>query len=196
MKNFLRFFVVFVAATSLSSCGSLKMFSSKKVELPLDYIDSSAKLNIRDFFNGEIEAFGIKQDESGKIINTMNIKINGKWDDTKGVIKQSFSYDDGTKDSRIWLITLDSNGNFEAVGHDVTNAAKGRQIGNAAQSNYSLMLSGKNGKEEFSFEDKMYLIDDKSMIIISTFKKQGLKINAADKTNSGKTIISLKKIGN
>ncbi len=164
----------------------------KKAAVPLDYIESSSKLDIKKFFNGDIEAFSIKQDENEKIIGTAIIKISGKWDENKGTIQQNFVYNDGTKDSRTWLITLNSDGTFDAIGHDVSSPAQGKQIGNAALSNYTLAFGSKAAKEEVSFDDRMYMVDEKSMIMISSFKKLGSK--SVGKNLSGKSIISLKKI--
>ncbi len=108
------------------------------------------------------------------------------------MIQQNFTYSDGTKDSRTWLVTVDSDGTFESIGHNVVAPAQGKQTGNAAQSLYSLMLGSKANKEEMNFEEKMYLVDEKSMIMIVNFDKK-----KADKVSSGKMIFSLtKKIAN
>jgi hypothetical protein len=183
MKNFSRFFLAVFFVSSLSSCAFLDRFNKAP---ELDFLDRGSKIDLKKFFNGEIEAFAITQDENGKISGTQTAKISGKWDENKGVIQQNFIYADGTKDSRTWLITINSDGTFDAVGHDVTSPAKGKQSGNAAQMIYSLSLAGKDGKQEVKFEDKMYLVDDKSMIMISNFKR--------GYSSSGKSIFSLKKI--
>ena len=188
MKNFTKIIATTTIILSISSCAMIQdLFGSKKVA-DLDYLDGANKMDMKKFFDGNIEAFAIKQDTNGKIIATFTAKINGKWDDNKGVIQQNFLYSDGTKDSRTWLVTLDTDGTFDAVGHNVSIPAKGKQIGNAAQSNYSLSLSSKTGKEEVNFEDKMYLVDENSMIMISNFGNK-----KSDKIASGKIIYSLKK---
>lgn len=188
MKILLRISLL-VTVMTLSSCSIL---SSKKVLEPIDYLNNTVKMDLKQFFNGNIEAFSIKQDKNGKIIGTETIKIEAQWDKNKGVIKKSFYSNKGKKDNRTWLITLESDGTFNAVGHDVGTPAKGKQIGNAAQSTYSLMLKGASGKQEVLFEDRMYLVNKNSMIIISNFRQK--KPSGTDNNNSsGKYIISLKK---
>jgi len=184
MKIFLRFFSVFVLVSSVSSCALMNGFN-KPTEM--DYLDKGAKIDLKKFFNGDVEGFSILQDKDDKIIGTQTVKINGKWDDNKGVIQQNFIYN-GAKDSRTWLITTNEDGTFDAIGHDVSAPAKGKQIGNAAQMSYSLLLQENGVKQETKYEDRMYLVDDKSMIIISTLKK--------GHSPAGKSIISLKKLGN
>lgn len=178
-----KLFAALFLISLLSSCTVLQNFN-KSAEI--DYLEKGAKIDFKKFFSGDIEGFAITQDQNGKISGTQTVKINGKWDENKGVIQQNFIYADGKKDSRTWLITFNDNGTFDAVGHDVSSPAKGKQIGNAAQMIYSLLLSENGVKREVKFEDKMYLVDDKSMIVISDFKK-GF-------SSSGKSIFSLKKL--
>ncbi len=168
-----------------TSCAALSNFSKPS---EVDYIDKGVKMDIKKFFNGDVEGSAIIQDENGKIIATQTIKANGKWEENKGVLQQNFVNNSGEKDSRTWLITLNEDGTIDAVGHDVAAPAKGKQIGNAAQMSYALILRKKGEKEEIKFDDKMYLVDDKSMIIISEFKK-GF-------SGKGRAIISFRKSAN
>ena len=166
-----------------SSCAQL--MGPQKLP-PLDYIDKGAKLDIKKFFNGDVEGFAIIQDANGKIIDTQSIKINGKWEENKGIVQQLFVYADGTKDSRTWLFTVEQDGSFEAVGHNVSGPAQGRQIGNAYQMLYTLSVMQNGVKQPVKIEDNGFLADEKSMLVISKFKK--------GYSASGKAIISLKKL--
>jgi hypothetical protein len=190
MKNFTKILTISTIALSLTSCAVFENLMQKKEVQQLDYLEGANKMDLKKFFDGNLEGFAIKQDASGKIASTFTVKINGKWEEGKGVIQFNYFYNDGTKDSRTWLITTNSDNSFDAVGHDVTTPAKGKQIGNAAQSIYSLMVGPKTDKEEMSFEDKMYLVDEKSVIMISNFKsKKSAK-------GAGKIILSIKKVAN
>jgi len=191
MKNFSKIITILVIALTLSSCAAFENLMSKKEAPQLDYLDGVNKMDLKKFFDGNIEGFAIKQDATGKIVSTFTVKINGKWEEGKGVVQFNYLYSDNSKDSRTWLITANSDNTFDAVGHDIATAAKGKQIGNAAQSIYSLMVGPKTDKEEVNFEDKMYLVDEKSVIMISNFR--GTK---SAKGTAGKIIFSLKKVVN
>jgi Protein of unknown function (DUF3833) len=183
MKIFFRFFAVIAVISSLSSCA---YFESLNKSPDLDYLDKGAKMDIKKFFNGEVEGFAITKDEDDKIIGTQTIKITGKWEENKGVVQQNFVYSDGKKDNRTWLITINPDGTFDAVGHDVSSLGKGKQSGNAAQMTYSLLIVGKKDtKQEMKFEDRIYLIDEKSAIMISNF--------GGGYNPFGQTVFSLKK---
>ena len=170
MKNFSKIIAISAIALTLSSCAVFEGLVSKKEAPQLDYLDGANKMDLKKLFDGNLEGFAIKQDATGKIIKTFTAKINGKWEENKGVVQFNYIYGDGSKDNRTWLITVNSDNTFDAVGHDVATAAKGKQIGNASQSIYSLMVGTKADKEEVNFEDKIYLVDEKSAIMISNFK--------------------------
>lgn len=180
--------LVIFLALFVSSCSFIQGLR-KPVEI--DSLDKGAKFDMKKFFSGDIEGFALIQDQNGKIIDTEILKINGKWDDNKGVIQQNFTYGSGAKDSRTWLITIDESGSFSAVGHDVVVAAQGKQVGNAMQMAYSLLVSNKSEnkteKQKTNFDDRIYLIDEKSAIMIST--------STVGFSSSKKSIISLKKLG-
>jgi hypothetical protein len=185
IRPLLIVFVLFL----LSSCIEIESFLLKEPDAKIDYLEKSARLDIKSFFNGDIDGFALIQDKKENIIATFTIKINGQWQEGKGIINHSFIYNDGVKNSRTWLISVDSDGSFDAVAHDITNIAKGKQAGNTAQMSYVLLLAEQRekDKQEVRFEDKMYMIDEKSMIIISKFRKHD--------GSSGKITISLKKAG-
>ncbi len=189
MKKLIKTTSVIAIILAVSSCAALEGILHKKEAPKLDYIEGSAKMEIKKFFDGDLEGFAIKQDVNGKITGTFTAKINGKWEENKGVVQFSYRHSDGTKDSRTWLITVNSDNTFDAIGHDIVKAAAGKQIGNAAQSIYSLNIGSKGNKEEVEFEDKMYLVDEKSVIMISSFKAKKSSKGAA-----GKITFSLKKL--
>ncbi len=179
---------------SSTSCALIRSFSEAKPLPQIDYLEKSQKMDFQKFFNGNLEGFAIKQGADGKIIETQTIKMSANWDENKGVIKKTSISNSGAKDIRTWLVTMNDDGTFEAIGHDVISAAKGKQIGNAAQSFYSLMIGEKNAKDEFLFEERMYLVGESEMMMITNFEKKKNKNSKPDNNSSGKIISSIRKI--
>lgn len=200
MKKFIRASLICLTLNLATSCAFLEKFSESKAPAPIDYLENAQKMDIKKFFDGDIEGFSIKQGENGKIIETQSVKISANWDENKGVIKKNNLSNDGSKDNRTWLVTLNSDGTIEAVGHDVVSPAKGKQVGNAAQISYSLMIGDKSStkegvsREEVLFEERMYLVSESEMILITNFKKKENYNKKADNKSFGKIITSLKKI--
>lgn len=183
MKNLFRLSSAVILLSLLASCSAFQNFR-KPAEI--DSLDAGVKMDFKKFLDGNLEGFAIIQDQNGKIIGTQSVKVNGKWDDNKGVISQNFTLFDGSKDSRTWLITFNNDGTFSAIGHDVIAPGSGKQVGNAAQMAYTLLISDSKGKMEKRVVDKFYLVDEKSAIVISEYR--------AGFSSSGKMILSLKKL--
>ena len=146
MKKIFSILLASILLSGASSCAYMQnLMRDKPVEM--DFLEKGAKIDIKKFFVGDIEGFAITRDRDGKIVSTQTMKISGKWDENKGVIQQNVVAVDGTKDSRTWLITLNQDGTFDGVGHDVSSMAQGKQAGNAARMVYSLLLPAAEGKQ-------------------------------------------------
>ncbi len=184
--KFFKLAIAVLALQTVSSCAQLDMILKGKKEVtPIDYLANGAKINIKNFLNGDLEGFAIVQDADGKIESSFVIKSNGKWEETRGTVQYNYTFNGGKKDSRTWLITVNDNGDFSAIGHDFVETGQGAQLGNTARVTYSLMTNYKEAKQKIDYEDKFYLVDDNSAVIISTMS-QGRK-------DLGKAIISLRK---
>lgn len=186
IKTLSRILFSIIFLFTLSSCAALQnMISPKASFSEVNTVSSAGRIDIKNFFNGDLEGFAITKDQNDKITDVNTIKVEGSWEGNKGVIKKTYFYSTGKKDSRTWLVTVNNDGTFDAVGHDVASPGRGRQIGNVAQMIYSLLVPENGVKSEVRFEDKMYMVDKNSMIMITSFKKA---------YGSGTNITSLSKV--
>ncbi|MBL6664846.1 MAG: DUF3833 family protein [Rickettsiales bacterium] len=190
-RNIIRFAIV--ALLFSSSCAGLFEKNQDTVK-PIDYISGGKKLDYKSFFEGGVDGFSILKDQNGNIMSTRKVFIDGEWEGNKGTIKHRYVYNDGRKDSRTWLVTLHKDGTFDAIGHDVAAPAQGNQVANAAQSTYVLRVKNNNISEDVSYEDRMYLVDEDSMIMITNFKKRKPNASPEVRDNFGQIITSLYKV--
>lgn len=173
---------------SLSSCSYFDFLKSQDKEKEISFLEMAPKVDLKQFFRGEIESFAIIKDGNDKIIGSYTGTMRGEWDENKGVLKQNFLYNDGKRDNRTWLITDNVDGTFSAVGHDVVESETGKQIGNTIQMPYSFAVLENGVKQKIRYEDNFYLVDSSSMIGTSVAKSsRGIVIS--------KSLISLKKVG-
>ena len=63
-------------------------------------------MDIRNYFRGDLEAFGILQDRGGKVIKTFTVKMNGTWQDNDGKLVEDFVFSDGKTDHRVWDLKI------------------------------------------------------------------------------------------
>ena len=152
----------------------MSLFSCSKIK-PIDYKENTPKLDIRDFLNGKIKAWGMLEDRSGKVTRRFEVYMIGTWQGNKGVLEEYFTFDDGEKSERIWTIVFTDENNFTATAGDVIGKAKGSQYGNAMQMDYVLDLDVGGGKRyNVRLDDWMYLLDEKTLVNKSTINKFGI----------------------
>lgn len=167
---------------------SMSLLSCSKIT-PKHYQSNSPQLDIRQYLNGKIKAWGMLEDRSGKITRRFTVEMEGKWKGNEGVLEEYFTFDDGEKSERIWTIAFSDDHHFTAKAADVVGQAKGSQYGNAMQMNYVLDLEvdkEKKTRYNVSLDDWMYLLEDDILVNKSTIKKFGITF--------GKLTIFFKKI--
>ena len=151
-----------------------------------DYAANTPKLDIREYLNGPLEAWGILYDMSGKADKRFHVAMVGAWRGSEGSLQEDFTYSDGKKDQRIWHIHMIDDYNFIATAPDVEGEAKGSQNGNTINLKYTLNAKRDNGDTiALSMDDWMYLMDDHVLINRTKMKKFGLTV--------GELVITFKK---
>jgi hypothetical protein len=153
----------------------MSLFSCS-IKTPKFYQNNSPKFDIRKYFSGKLEAYGVVKDWRGKINRRFHATMNGKWRGNEGVLEEHFLFDDGEKQSRIWKIKVLDDNNFIASAGDVIGEAKGEQYGNSLRMDYILRTPVGKKVYNLSIEDWIYLIDEKHVINESKIKKFGLTI--------------------
>jgi len=141
-----------------------------------EYKKNQPNLNIKEYLNGNLEAFGIVKNWRGKVIRRFNVKMKGVWNDNQGVLTESFIFDDGKTEERNWLIDFKSNNKFTAKAKDVIGVANGTQIGNSLKMIYILEIQVDGKPIEVKVEDWMYLINENQLINESKLKKFGITV--------------------
>ena len=107
---------------------------------PLDYAQEKPLLDLKQYFNGVIDAWGIFTDRSGRVVKRFAVVMNCSWQGESGILDEDFVYSDGTQQKRIWKLQHLGNGQYEGAAADVVGKAKGQTSGNAFQWNYTLSL--------------------------------------------------------
>jgi hypothetical protein len=147
--------------------------ATPKVE---SYRNERPVLDLRDYFDGQIEAYGMFQNRSGKVIKRFTVTIKASWSGNVGTLEEDFEYSDGTTDRRVWTITRIDEHNYVGTAADVIGEAKGSAYGNALRWQYVLALPVDDKVYHVNFDDWMYLIDDEVMLNRSAMSKFGFPL--------------------
>lgn len=141
-----------------------------------DYRGETPELKLEAFFNGELVAYGVVQDYSGKVIQRFRVDMVGTWDGNEGVLDEQFYYADGSEQERIWYLTKTGPNSYEGRASDVEGVAKGEVVGNALTWEYVLVIEMDGEPFSVTLDDWMYLVDSDNMINRTKMYKYGLPV--------------------
>ena len=153
------------------------MFSSCTSTSLKYYKNTSPKMDIKEYFNGPIKAWGIVQDWRGRVVRRFDLDMIGEWQGDTGTLTEHFSYYDGEKQERIWTIKKLADGSYEGRASDIIDKAKGQTNGSAARWNYVMDLPVNNTTYRIRFDDWMWVMNDGVLINRSYLKKFGITVS-------------------
>jgi len=158
-------------ATGLFACSSLSV---------TQYANEKPNLDLSEYFNGTIDAYGIFTDRSGEVKKRFTVLLVAQWkmvDGKKvGTLDESFEYSDGTKQKRIWTLTETAPGKYIGTADDVVGEALGESAGNALNWTYTLALPVDGTIYHVQFNDWMYLVTPKVMLNKAKMSKFGIDL--------------------
>ena len=141
-----------------------------------DYAAETPVLDLRKYFTGTVDAWGIFTDRSGRVVKRFTVVIDCQWQGDEGVLDEAFTYSDGTLQRRVWRLKALSNGRYEGRADDVVGMATGQTKGNAFQWQYTLALPVDGKVWEVQFDDWMYLMNDRVMLNKARMSKWGVHL--------------------
>lgn len=156
--------------------GVLLMLTACSTTHVSDYTDEKPVLDLTKYFNGDIEAWGMFQDRSGKVTKRFHVLMHAEWSHDVGILTEHFTWSDHTQSQRIWrLVKVDAH-HYQGTAADVVGVAEGNSDGNALHWRYKLQLPV-NGKTYIvNMDDWMYQLDDGTMFNKTKMSKFGFHL--------------------
>ncbi len=143
---------------------------------PTDFKGQKPRLIIEDYLSGNVKAWGILQNRSGKVTRQFSADLTGKWDGKKLILDEIFNWTDGEVQKRQWQINKIDEHNYEGTAGDVVGIAKGYSYGPAFKFEYVLLVPVKGKEMKITFDDWIFMQDDKVAINKATMTKFGIKV--------------------
>ena len=162
-----RLGLALLASAALAGC------STPQVQ---DYAAQTPVLELRDYFNGTLDAHGIFTDRSGKVVKRFSVVMHCTWVGDTGTLDEAFLYSDGSTQRRVWHLTRLADGRYTGQADDVVGTAQGQQSGNAFHWTYTLALPVDGRVIEVQFDDWMYLMNNRVMLNKAAMRKWGFDL--------------------
>ena len=162
--------------TQLIPAVGLCMLTACSTTEVAQYAKEKPALDLKQYFNGTVDAWGMFQDRSGQVVKRFNVVIQCSWKGDTGTLDEDFTYSDGTKQKRVWTLRKQTNGQYIGTAADVVGEAIGITAGNALRWKYVLALPVGDKVYNVNFEDWMFLMDDKVMLNRAEMSKFGFRL--------------------
>jgi hypothetical protein len=153
------------AALALTGCASNNI-EAYKAEKP--------ELDLRSYFNGTLDAYGIFTDRSGQVVKRFSVVMQCTWTGDEGVLDEAFTYSDGSTQRRVWRLKKLPDGRYSGLADDVVGSAIGQARGNTLNWRYTLALPVDGKVYEVQFDDWMYLMTPTVMLNKARMSKFGV----------------------
>ena len=150
--------------------------SNNSAMKPEDFKNKEPRLIIEDYLTGNVKAWGVLQNRSGKVTRQFSADLNGTWDGKQLILKEKFNWDDGEIQNREWTITKIDEHNYEGTAGDVIGKAIGYSYGPAFKFEYVLLVPVKGKNIKITFDDWIFKQDERVAINRATMTKFGFKV--------------------
>lgn len=167
MKSIRKLCCLLFGFLGLAGCASVEVSQ---------YRNATPVLDLKQYFNGTLDAWGMFQDRSGEVVKRFHVVIDASWKGDVGTLDERFTYSDGSTQQRVWTLTRQADGSYRGRADDVVGEAIGEVAGNALRWRYVLALPVDGKVYHVDFDDWMFLMDDKVMLNRSAMSKFGFHL--------------------
>jgi hypothetical protein len=160
-----------LACLALAGALLLGGCASQQIE---SYANEKPALDLQQFFNGTLDAYGLFTDRSGTVQKRFSVVMVCNWQGDEGTLDESFNYSDGSRQKRVWHLSKQANGSFVGRADDVQGTALGQVRGNTLHWNYTLLLPVDGTVYAVQFDDWMYQMGEHVMLNKARMSKFGI----------------------
>ncbi len=142
---------------------------------------SDRKLNMEEFFDGELVAYGQFQDVLGTVRRSFVVDIKGDWDGERLRLVEDFVYEDGSTEQRIWTLTKTGPDSWTGTAPGVIGQAAGQEKDNRFNWVYEIDLpvpsaDGTSETLRVTFDDWMWQLSEDRLLNLAYVKRYGFDI--------------------
>jgi len=141
-----------------------------------DEVLSDRALNLEEFFDGHVVAYGQFQDVFGTVRRRFDVDINGTWDGETLTLVEDFVYEDGSTEQRVWTLVKTGPETWRGTAPGVIGEASGEEKGDTFNWRYTIDLPVPDGTLRVTFDDWMWLLSEDRLLNRAYMKRAGIDI--------------------
>lgn len=138
---------------------------------------SDRQLNLEEFFEGDLVAYGQFQDILGNVSRRFEVEIEGTWDGETLTLVEDFVYEDGSTERRVWTLVKTGEQTWEGTAPGVIGTALGEERGDTFNWAYTIDLPIAGGETvRVSFDDWMWLLTEDRLLNKAYMERWGIGV--------------------
>ncbi|MEM9198902.1 MAG: DUF3833 domain-containing protein [Pseudomonadota bacterium] len=134
------------------------------------------KLDLERYFDGRVVAYGQFQDILGEVRRRFTVEIEGVWDGETLTLTEDFVYEDGSTERRVWSLVKTGEDTWRGTAPGVIGEAVGVERAETFNWRYTIDLPVPDGTLRVSFDDWMWLVDERRLINRAYMTRLGIDI--------------------
>jgi len=157
-----------VTAIAVTGCQTMNIDSVSK---------PSPEFDFTEYFLNRTKASGWFTDRFGKVKRHFCGDFNGRFEDDVFILDETLNYSDGVVEKRVWKVTIDDSGKFEATSDSLVGKAVGAVKGNTLNLKYALRVDLADGKQwVLDMNDWLFLQPDGNVHNMTEVRKWGIRV--------------------
>ena len=168
MKLFITITIILICLTACSATITV-------------YEDRQPKFEMATFFNGNLCAWGIVRSRNNEVSRKFVADIKATASETLVVLDETFIFDDGEEQTRLWKFEKRQQQWIGTAG-DVVGEAVGEVSGDTLHLIYELAIQLDGDEVILSMDDWLHLVDKRTLIGSTNMSKWGFDVGRIDIT--------------
>lgn len=147
--------------------------STERVRLPAK---APGPFVFEEFFMGNVGGSGFVEDRRGRVRRAFTVEMQGYWRGPDFVLDELFRFRDGEVQKRSWRVTCAGGGRYWASAADIVGVAEGTAAPGTIRWRYRMRVPVGRRAIALSFDDRMHLMDDGTLLDVSDMRKFGVRV--------------------
>lgn len=165
---------------SSDSCAELIASENRRWQAAMaqDFAPSpgNGRFELTTFLEGKSRAWGIFEDRFGRMRRRFTVEMVGRWQGEVFLLEETFRYDDGEMDERLWRVVPDADGRFHATCDDCVGRAEGSCDADSIRMQYKFRLKFPGRDLIVRFDDRIYRMTESTAVNRATMSKWGIRL--------------------
>lgn len=129
-----------------------------------------------EFFETPCEAEGLIIDRFGKVRTRISVTMSGRWQGEQFRLDEEFRYEDGSRETRVWLVDFKQDGSMSAMCPDLDQELSGLASDDQVNMSYKFPVPIGGTPIKLTFDDRIFRLSEETLLEKVRMTKLGILV--------------------